>query len=60
MENVIVIIVLAVIIGLAAGYVYKAKKSARKCIGCPDSGCSCKDGKSSCGGSCGCCGNHDE
>ena len=60
MENVIVIIVLVVIIGLAAGYVYKAKKSGKKCIGCPDSGCSCKSGKSSCGGSCGCCGNHDE
>ena len=60
MENVIVIIVLAVTIGLAAGYIYKAKKSGKKCIGCPDSGCSCKGGKSSCGGGCGCCGNHDE
>lgn len=60
MENVIVIIVLAVIIGLAAGYVYKAKKSGKKCIGCPESGCSCKKGDSACGGSCSCCGGHDK
>lgn len=52
MENIIIIAVLAVIVGLAAGYVYKAKKSGRKCIGCPD-GCSCHSKESSC--SCGCC-----
>lgn len=46
MENVILIVVLAAIIGLAVWYVIKAKKSGKKCIGCPDGG--------SCGGSCGC------
>lgn len=49
--DLIVIAVLAAIVGLAAFYIIKAKKSGRKCIGCPDSG-SCNG---SCGGcSCGC------
>jgi len=47
----IIIAVVAAIIGVAAGYVYKAKKSGRKCIGCPES-CSCSDGNC-CGCSCG-------
>ena len=51
MENLIIIAIVAVILGAAIAYVVKAKKSGKKCIGCPDSG-------SSCGGSCsGCCGN---
>ena len=37
-ETYIVIAVILVIIGLAAGYVIKAKKSGKKCIGCPYSG----------------------
>ena len=53
MENVIIIAVLVIIIGLAAGYVIKAKKSGKKCIGCPDGGsCSCGT-STSCGGGCG-------
>lgn len=36
-----IIIAIILIIVVAAGiYVYRAKKSGRKCIGCPD-GCSC-------------------
>ena len=51
----IIIFVIAAILGLAGGYVYKAKKSGKKCIGCPDSG-SCSG---NCSGCCGCCGcNH--
>lgn len=57
MDNFIIVAVLAVIVVFAARYVIKAKKSGRKCIGCPD-GCSCSskpgDG-SSC--SCGCGGS---
>ena len=34
----IVIAVIALIIGLAVGYIWKAKKKGKKCIGCPDSG----------------------
>jgi len=40
MTDLIVAAVLAVIIGLAALYVYRAKKSGAKCIGCPvEGGC---------------------
>ncbi|MBR5543125.1 MAG: FeoB-associated Cys-rich membrane protein [Oscillospiraceae bacterium] len=38
MTNIIVIAVLLVIIGVAAGYVIKEKKSGKKCIGCPHGG----------------------
>ena len=55
MENIVIIAILAVIIGCAAGYVYKARKSGRKCIGCPD-GCSCSSG---CGGCSGCSGGNE-
>lgn len=51
MKDFIIIAVLVVIIGLAAWYVYKAKKSGKKCVGCPD-GCSCN--AKECGCSCGC------
>ncbi|MBE6819564.1 MAG: FeoB-associated Cys-rich membrane protein [Ruminococcaceae bacterium] len=44
MENMIIIAVVAVIIGLAAGYIYKQKKKGNKCIGCPYA--------DSCGGNC--------
>ena len=45
-----ILAVIALILGLAGGYIYKAKKSGKKCIGCPDSGsCSVH-----CGGCCGC------
>ena len=46
MENVIIIAIMVVIVALAGFYVYKAKKSGKKCIGCPDSG--------SCSGGCSC------
>ncbi|MBR3844278.1 MAG: FeoB-associated Cys-rich membrane protein [Clostridia bacterium] len=35
MENIIPILIIVVIVGLAAFYVYKAKKRGQKCIGCP-------------------------
>lgn len=54
MENVIIAVVLLAIIGGAAGYVIKAKKSGKKCIGCPDSGRCGKDSRTGCG--CGCAG----
>ena len=49
----IIIAVIALILGLAAGYVYKAKKSGKKCIGCPD-GDTCSGHCSGCNGNCGC------
>jgi len=39
MTNLIVIGITAVILGLAAGYVVRAKKKGKRCIGCPESGC---------------------
>ena len=45
--GIIAIILIALIIGSAVFYIIKAKKSGRKCIGCPD-GCSCK--AKNCGG----------
>ncbi|MBQ8894817.1 MAG: FeoB-associated Cys-rich membrane protein [Clostridia bacterium] len=53
MENVIIIAILVLIVGAAIWYVIRAKKSGKKCIGCPDSGCSSE--KCSC-----CCGCSDE
>lgn len=54
MTDLIVIAILVVVVGGAARYVYKAKKSGAKCIGCPDSGsCASANG---CG--CGCSGCH--
>lgn len=46
MKDFALIGVLAIILGLVCWYIYKAKKSGKKCIGCPDSG--------SCNGCCGC------
>jgi hypothetical protein len=55
MENIIIIAVLIIIIGLAGFYIYKAKKSGRKCIGCPyGDKCSSANSKGSC-----CCGKTD-
>lgn len=58
--DIIVIAVICLIIGGASAYIIKAKKSGKKCIGCPDS-CSCsskssdkKEGASCCG-SCSSC-----
>ena len=48
MENILILAVIGLIVGCAAGYVWKQKKRGVKCIGCPDSG--------SCSGNCGSCG----
>ena len=39
MENVILILVIAAILGFAIGYVIRTKKKGHKCIGCPSDGC---------------------
>ena len=49
-DFVILALVIA-IVGGAAYYIYKAKKSGKKCIGCPDSG-SCSGNCAGC--ACGC------
>ena len=47
MADSIIILVVAAILALAGLYVYKAKKSGQKCIGCPHS-------KTCSGNCCGC------
>ncbi len=50
MDNIIVIALLVIVIGLASLYIYKSKKSGKKCIGCSES-CNCSgSGKGSCCG----------
>lgn len=38
MTDILIFAVLALILGLAGWYVIRARKSGRKCIGCPDGG----------------------
>lgn len=53
MVNVIAVLVLLAIVAAAGRYVYKAKKSGQKCVGCPyakqcaarANGCGCNQGK---------------
>lgn len=52
--DIIVILVLAAIVGVAGWYIYKSKKSGRKCIGCPESGCSCSCKEGGCHNCSGC------
>ena len=56
MANLIIVAILAVILFAAIRYIYKAKKSGAKCIGCSvEGGCAQK------GGGCGCgCGSNEE
>ncbi len=51
--EIIAIIVSVLIIGGAVLYIIKAKKSGKKCIGCPD-GASCTSCRSCNGACCGC------
>ena len=51
----VIIAVIVLIVAVAAWSIYKAKKSGKKCIGCPDSG-ACSSGNCGCGCS-GCCEN---
>lgn len=54
MADLIVMAVVVLIVGTAAAYIIKAKRSGVKCIGCPMAGeCAHKHGKVS-GCSCGC------
>jgi hypothetical protein len=47
----IILSVIIAIVGSAVYYIYRSKKSGKKCIGCPDSG-SCSGSCQSC--ACGC------
>lgn len=66
MMDLLIIAVVLIIVGLAVGYIRKAKKSGVKCIGCPNGATCGKNcgGASGCSGSCQCgdgtdgCGHH--
>ena len=44
-DEIIPIIIIVLIIGGAVLYLIKSKKSGKKCIGCPDGGCSSTENK---------------
>lgn len=50
-ENIVIIAILVLTVGGAGFYIYRAKKSGQKCIGCPNSNscsrcnCGCADEK---------------
>ena len=47
MINILILLVLGLIVGLAVGYIIREKKRGVRCVGCPDGG--------TCAGSCGSC-----
>ena len=48
-KDIVILAIIILILGAAAFYTYRAKKSGKKCIGCPDA-CNCsKAQKSACG-----------
>ena len=57
LENIIIILIIAVILGLAIRYVIRAKKKGVKCIGCPD-GAKCPGNCAGCSGNC--CGKQSD
>ena len=50
MQDMIVLVILAVIIGFAARYVWKSKSRGVKCIGCPSGGACSGKQDGSCSG----------
>lgn len=57
LSDIIVIAAIVLVIGGAVAYIIKAKKSGKKCIGCPDSN-ACSGSCSACKNSC--CGADDD
>ncbi|WP_155828078.1 FeoB-associated Cys-rich membrane protein [Butyrivibrio sp. VCB2006] len=47
MANIIAALVIILLFGWACFYIYKEKKSGRKCIGCPSAG-ACQKASSAC------------
>ena len=56
MDNIIVIAIVALIVGLAGWYIWKEKRRGVQCIGCPDSK-TCSGGCAGCSGCCNRAGN---
>ena len=49
--DILIIAILVIILGSAAYYIYREKRSGKKCVGCPYSGC-CNHSKASSACSC--------
>ncbi len=49
--DIVILLVIVFILGLAGGYVYKARKKGVKCIGCPDAK-TCSGNCAGCSGAC--------
>ena len=54
MTNIIVIAIVAIVLGLAIGYIIRSKKRGVICIGCPAGSCGACSKNGGCEGSCGC------
>lgn len=53
MTDIVIAAILVLVVGAAVLYIYKAKKSGKKCIGCPyEDTCGAKNKENSC--SCDC------
>ncbi len=52
MDNIIVIAIVALIVGLAVWYIRKEKRRGVQCVGCPDSK-TCSGHCAGCSGNCG-------
>ena len=50
LTDIVIVVVIAVILGVAVWYIYRSKKKGKKCIGCPGDCCS----------SCDCCNGQNE
>ena len=55
--DLLTIAIIVVILGLAIGYIRRAKKKGVKCIGCPD-GAKCSGNCAGCSGNC--CGKQSD
>lgn len=55
MKDLIAVVIIAIVLGLAIWYIVRAKKNGAKCIGCPSGGNCCSSDDESCS----CC-NHCE
>ena len=51
MIDILIIAMVAVILGLAVRYIWRARKKGIKCIGCPD-GAMCSGNCAGCSGNC--------
>lgn len=52
MKDLVAVVIIAIVLGLAVLYIVRAKKKGVKCIGCPSGGNCCSSNEENCS----CCG----